>query len=444
MNKVIYTLKSILDKPQIIFVIISLFIGSLLVFIVPPEEIPDENRHVFRACETAAGIFYNKKPAEETKYEQAISPVLLTKKLPYKFHNASGYSSIMYLGSALGVKLGYHLTHNAKIMFYSGRLFNLFLYTLLIFLAIRITPVFKYPFMFCALLPTMMVQAMSFNADSFNNGFAFLFFAFIFKLIFDKKEMTKKDLTILSVFSIIGALCKGVIYPLGLFFFLPKPSTNLRFKNKYFYIISLIIFTLLICYWYDSINYAPIRENITLPDKYILFKNPLNVVLRIIITTIVKFKFFIFHNVAIVGWYLEKLYLPLWSYYTTILCFLSMFFVLPEKINFKIKCTAFIIFIIAYSGVLYRLLITYTGNNSLLIEGLQGRYFLPMLPLLFIVFSNHICKFTDKIKTIYKTLLTTFIFFVLIVFVYNLYNLFVIEHFRSIIYLQEFSDFYFK
>ncbi|MCD7878471.1 MAG: DUF2142 domain-containing protein, partial [Candidatus Gastranaerophilales bacterium] len=209
--------KDILNHPEIILVIIGLIMGSIMLLITPPGEVPDEPCHLKRTAEVADGVFFSLK-AVATSYDDSFKTLMEKHNFDYplsnEFLSESRMSFIMYIPSALGIKAADLILHDTQVMFYFGRLFNLISYILLCFFAIKITPVFKYPFMFCALLPMALFEGMSVSADSFNNGFAFLFFAFIFKLIFEKKELTKKDFTILTIFTVIGAFCKGLIDPI--------------------------------------------------------------------------------------------------------------------------------------------------------------------------------------------------------------------------------------
>lgn len=201
-----------LNHPEIIFAVFAFAFGILIIFLTPFNEVPDELTHYVRAKEVSQGKLYNKPPEKMTEAELSTST--------YKFHGASGYSPLMYTASALGIKI---FPDNI----YAGRICNLLVWILLITVAIRITPVFKWLFMFTALLPMSIYEGMSYSADSFSNAFAFLFFAYIFKLIYQEKEFSyKKDLPLLSLFSTIGALSKGIILPLFLVPFIPIKKIN--------------------------------------------------------------------------------------------------------------------------------------------------------------------------------------------------------------------------
>ena len=318
----------------------------------------------------------------------------------------------MYIASSLGIKIGSFFTQDGNILFYLGRFCNLLLYILLSAFAIKFTPVFKYPFMYIALLPMALYEGMSYSADSFNNGFAFLFFALIFKLIFSKSEITKRDFSILSVFSIIGAFCKGLVYPLALLPFIPKFSEE--FKLKKGLCIGLLIFIILvICEFWVAINPKNLNPEYSVINNYLFFfKEPFETFNKVCITTIINLQSYFFQTIGVFGW--VHIYLRPEVYVLAFMSFSSMFIFLKEKISYGLKITALIVFLFAYFIAQYNLLIYWSNPDAKIISGFQGRYLISMLPLLFIVFANNKFNFSDKIIKIYKILLLISIIYILI------------------------------
>ncbi len=419
-------LNKILEKPEKIFFILAFIFGSIFLFKTPPFEVPDEPHHLLRACEIADFIFYSKKPVKTTKYDnyfQNIDKSNYIKKHPEEksdilkrdnnnFHFASRNSAIMYIASSLGIKIGSFFTQDGNILFYLGRFCNLLLYILLSAFAIKFTPVFKYPFMYIALLPMALYEGMSYSADSFNNGFAFLFFALIFKLIFSKSEITKRDFSILSVFSIIGAFCKGLVYPLALLPFLPKFSREFKLK-KGLCIGILIFITLIICQIWVAINPKNLHPDyFVINDSFFLLKEPFETFNKVCITTIINLQSYFFQTIGVFGW--VHIYLRPEVYVLAFMSFSSMFIFLKEKISYGLKITALIVFLFAYFIAQYNLLIYWSNPDAKIISGFQGRYLISMLPLLFIVFANNKFNFSDKIIKIYKILLLISIIYMLI------------------------------
>ncbi len=383
-----------LKSPEFRFVIIAFLFGIIIMFITPQFQVSDEPAHFERAKEVSKGIIYNNLPQN--------------RKDNYQYHGASGYSPVMYLSSALGYKFGC-ITNNYQISFYSGRFFNLLVWIFLIFLAIKITPVFKWQFFFVALLPISIFQGMSYSADSFNNAFTFLFFAYVFKLIFENKDITlKKDLPLIAGLSLTGAMCKCAIYPLFLLL-----SANIKKQKKYI-VLLIIIFSILLSYLWSSNNYINILYEADYKyNKYILTHNPLFFVHKFFLSFIYYWPEWSKQIIGKLGAMLIKfndIFYPI----TFLLLFLSFFYI-PEKYKIKFSHRIFSIFIfigyIFFSCLL--LFLSWTPADSYYIQGIQGRYFLAVMPLVFIVFAPNLANIKPEAEEIFKIVLILYILFML-------------------------------
>ena len=425
-------IRKILNLPEIIFIVFSLIFGLLCMFITPYNEVPDENGHLMRAAQTEAGILTAFNHPKKTDNEKLIEKFTKDNRDDNITQLVEAYSAVMYIPASLGIKLGAYLYNDGKIMFYFGRFFNLLSYIVLVSIAIKITPVFKYPFMISALLPMSLYLAPSYSADSFNNAFAFLFFAYIFKLIFTspmERKITKRHYIILFIFSIIGAFCKGLVYPVFLFLFLP----DLKMKKIFNIILksSLIIIPIVVCYlWNKSCPLICCPDIETFYDKGIIFHAPVLVLKKIIGTTGYFFRTYLDSMIGCFGNYTT---FPLSKalYNTSIIMFISMFIFLPEKVNIKHKLTALFLVILFYLTMMYKLLITWTEMESIYIEGMQGRYFISTLPLVFLILSCNRIKINDKIKDIYRFLLTSFFVFINVNVVLYLYVFYCIYNLKT-------------
>lgn len=393
-------LKYIIDNPCIIFVIIGLFFGSIMLFVTPPFEVPDERAHVMRACEVSNGILYNKVPAEETKYDKYFKNFFKREK--ENFHFASRNSAIMYIPSSLAIKIGSLFSKNSYFLFYFGRFLNLLAYIILCAFATKITPIYKYQFVYTALLPMALFMGMSYSADSYNNGFAFLFFAFIFKLIFEKKEISKKDFSVLTIFSIIGAFCKGLIYPSYLYIFIHKKQNQLP------YLLILIVMSTLISFFWISINHKNLNTNFdVINNPLFMVEKPLKTIDLFVNTIKTNFIFFIKSTIGLLG--VLSIYLPKYLYSQYIFIFITMFFILGEKITKKIKLISFFLFVIFYLTILYSQLIYWNNIETTIIEGFQGRYLISLIPFLFLAFPTFNLNISENFKNLFKLFIICFI-----------------------------------
>ena len=393
-----------IKKPEFIFLIFAFIFGLLFMFITPYDKVPDERAHLLRACEVADGIFYNKTPAQNVTCDNYLHKDLNFERAKVP-HQVTGYPPTLYVFSALGFKVGQ--IWGGHVMFYLGRIFNFLVWLVLTALAIRITPVFKWMFLFAALLPMSLYEGMSLSADSFNNAFAFLFFAYIFKLIFEKKELARKDYILLFVMSILSAFTKGAIYPIFLFVFLPI--------KKHKYIFSAVCFLSafsLMSYW-ASIN-LPFIGSEAVPEyhKYMLLHHPAEFLKDYIHTLIVKTNFYIRSCIGIFG----KLNIRLcpWIYSLTTIVFISMFIVFPEKkVNNAQRILSGFVFILFLTMMHIILYVTWAAKDSGVVSGFQGRYLISVLPYVFLFFAQSRQYVSEKFRNYYKIFILIYIFMLL-------------------------------
>ena len=371
-----------IHKPEILFVIFALIFGIFFSLNTLAMSVFDEGEHFKRAVEVSKGIFISQN------LESWVC----------------GYSPIMYFASALGIKIGAVSEITQWYIFQTGRLFNLFIWIILIATAIKLTPVFKWLFFAAALLPASIFLGASYSADSFSNAFSFLFFAYLFRLIFSKQDLSNKDLLILLLLTTIGALCKGTIFPI---FLLPLVKGN-RHKNLYYLFILLVYAVCLLLYWKSiSPGIIPDFVNQDFNKQYIL-EHPIKYILMIIDTVRVSMIQWISGCIGQMGYYTigcNQILLSLPFYIGGVLFIPAEFEIKPVY-----RITALIILTIYTITTCTLLYFIYTAPNANYIAGVQARYYLQVIPLLFLIFGNNKLY---KISKFYKNIFIVYIFIML-------------------------------
>ena len=412
-----------ISKPEFIFIIFAFIFGVVFMFLTPPYKVPDESSHLLRACEVADGIFYNKTPAQNVECDKYIQKQFSLIR-PAEVYQVTGYPPVLYAFSALGLNAG--KLWGGAVMFYLGRIFNLLMWIALIAVAIRITPVFKYQFLFAALLPMSVYVGMSLSADAFNNAFSFLFFAYLFKLIYDKKDLERQDYILLVLMSLLSAFTKGAIYPIFLFFFLPIK------KHKYLFSILCLGLAFALMSWWAAIN-LPFYNPQASPElhRYLLLHNPFDFVLLYIKALIHNCFYYIRGCIGILGLLDVRFALPV--YIITMLVFFFSFFFLPEKKVSNpqriLSLAVLFMFLTMLHCVLY---ITWTPAGTYKISGFQGRYLISILPFIFLIFAQNKDYVSEKFQKYYKIFLIIFIFLLLL---YASWILLKTYHMRWVIHL---------
>ena len=374
--------QKIKQHPEIIFIVYALCFGIIFAMKVIPFSILDGGEHYRRAIEVSQGVFLN--GSKDTW--------------------VGGYSPLMYMPSAFGLKI----FHN---YFYAGRIFNLLIWIIFIASAIRITPVFKWMFLITALYPTSLYQGMSYSADSFSNAFSFLFFAYMFRLIFSEKDFSyKKDISLLSLFSFAGALCKGAIFPVFLF-----PLVNIKNKAHKCFIFLFLIFVSVGTLWlWKMTGTGSIAKEVNF--KYnlsYLYTFPLRFVFMIFKTIVISIKPWIYGCIGQMGWMGIAPHIV----WTTFAVSLAVMFCVPEKILItkKHRITAFLVLLLYTIFTCLLLYFIYTPAWAATILGVQPRYFVQVIPLLFLIFARNgkQDEQNDKLNLVIKSaLLYTFLLLV--------------------------------
>ena len=240
-------------------------------------------------------------------------------------------------------------------------------------------------------------QIASFSYDSVLLGCCFLLIAYLFKLIFDDKKICVKDILIVSVLALIIGMIKYVYLPiLALAILIPKEKFSVKFnKRKVIGFTTSVLVSIPIIEKLTVVVQAAEQYGKLRPDglyqytiAYVLH-NLGDTVLVGIRTILENTSFYIESMIAgPLGW--VDIRIPgviIWGF--VILLLISSFFdtkehMLPQKV--MVSCA--VITCIISALVLAAMLISYTYIGSDVINGVQGRYFLPVLPLALCLIQN--------------------------------------------------------
>lgn len=411
------------------FLILFITFGIFYMFLIPLGQLPDEHGHFYRANEISRGhliskIFDNGYSGRELpsnlsaigniKYSDIFNKldIKVNKETsPFMFSNTALYSFVCYIPQVIGITISRVLNLPVIIQAYFGRLFNLLAFSLLIYFAIKIIP-YKKEFIFLLCFCPMVIQAaVSLSPDSLTISSSILLICFTLKWMESKnKEKLKiKDYTLISILSIIVSQCKIVYLPICLIIFLIPYEKFGNKKRKYIFIGMLAA---LVCFlnlfWTSSV--AQILEgqhfngaDSELQIKYIL-SHPLSYI-RVILSDIEN-SLFAHYTVNLIGKDIAHFNVHLSTiifnvfYIYFIIIFLSKYN-LKEKISNNTKFLCFIIVLSSTLLIYTSLYLQWNPVGEKRIIGLQGRYFIPLILPLCLLFDNNLFEnkklFSNKI-----------------------------------------------
>lgn len=465
----------LLIKPkfEVLFTIIAASIGLTFCFVMTPLSIPDEMAHYEYSFQMSNYMMFednhmlfdadyqdygsyeghnNTSSAYKKVLQRFNSELNLDNKLVEMDNDIDETYGVYFIPQGLGITLARLFNMNRVKTFYLGRIFNLAFYTLCIYLAIKKVPMHKVLFGLIATLPMFMQQAASYSYDAFVNGLVFVVIAYLLKFLFAEEKIATKEIVTVAIVSTLLAPAK-IVYGFISFLFWLVPYT--KYKNKKTKVIS----TLLICaspiYQILSITIPVLAKSIENMSELngfkltnIVFADDGEVVEEIFDDSYQKItigymirnpidSFMIFFRTtrySLKNWFYDSfgrtlsgvsLILPTTLVHLLVIpVFLAAFrkekYVEPIylKVIFIVLCIVIGIYILG------GFLLSWTNMNQdiikeyggIVIEGVQGRYFCPLLPFVFTIFNNKKINIPEKFDK-YIIISQLFVVFGVIVYI---------------------------
>ena len=438
-------------KTERIFLFISILIGLLLVFVTPPMAVPDENTHFVNAYAFSKGIFFPDVVNGQVgiRISKTIVDLIDTNKDKFTgFENRQNYKQfyldswfeqdptemvfyvsqrtinpIGYIVSGIGMAFGSFISKPFSVntpynLLLFGRIFNLMFYIYITYWAIKITPFYKRTMLLLSLMPMSIFLAASLSYDAIIIPVCFLLFSYWYKFICFPEGgiFSKQDILVVILLSVfIGGIKSAYIPLLLILFSIPKA----RFKNtKNFSIVMvLIIFCTLAAYFIPF--FLKLISNggdiISKYDEYVILQkdflaNHITLIPSILFNTIRDLR----------TYYLSSIFGNLGNLDTNfpfpLVIMYYLFFALVNIIDaceagylsWKYKISSISSVFIVVVGMYYYMYIYWTsipaivGVGANYVSGIQGRYFIPLILFVVILFSNSLIKrkFPNFIKKI--------------------------------------------
>jgi uncharacterized membrane protein len=313
-----------------------------------------------------------------------------------RFPNTVVYTPIPYVPQVLAILVGKSFNASPLAQIYFARIANLFFFLGLAYLAIKKTPVHKWAFCLLCLTPTNAFQVASASVDAFTYGICFLTIAYFLYYAFGEPErLEKTDIAKLFALSLLAVLCKQAYVFLPLLFLL-IPRRKFASLRAYLFAFSGLMAACFgsLAAWTLAVKpiFLPYRVDIPIsPDEQAAFivGHPFNF-LKIAVTDYVTQSGYYFTTFFGQLVWLD-LYVP--TSLTIIIFIVLMMIALMDKdpkiVVPKMDKTIFLAIItgtlLLISALLYMSWSPIRGDK---IEGIQGRYFIPVAPLFFLLFYN--------------------------------------------------------
>lgn len=320
-----------------------------------------------------------------------------------KVSSAAGYSFPLYFFADIGVLIGKLFSLPVIVTYYLARICNVIASVVLGYFIVKLLPFGKNVALIYLLNPMYLHQAGSVSADAMVNVFCLLFMAVV--LNYRKKEQFNKlEMGALFVCIVLLGFAKYIYIPLVLLLvLLIENRKRMPSKVKKGILISTCL-AILICGWFLFSMYLlpeATREPVTVGDgisdvnmigqlKYIL-THPIYTIKTILYTFHLMIGDYVdmFFGLRL-GWLNINVrsYL-IWPYLLAL--FSAPFIYLKDEKNYfsvKEKWICNIIGVIICFLVILSMWLCWTSIGSMPVQGVQGRYFLPIILLILLTLVN--------------------------------------------------------
>ena len=412
---------------EYLFLIMYFTLEIMYLAVIPLSSTPDETEHWLRAYGISQGDFVpeTNEAGEGGSYVPAnitymwnrsgsriidMRDNLLMEASPERsfltYSNTALYSPLTYAPQTAGIILARLICSKPYIWAYAGRITNMVTVGLMIFAAIRIAPVGKNVIFTLTMLPINMYESASLSGGAFTYSVTVLLISYVLWLRYEKQgEMTGREKLWLYLMLLFTASCKVVYVPFVLLAFAIPPE-RLGDKRKYtFHIVCAAIMILLASLGWMSISRRYLIEYNAGVDsiaqaKYVL-RYPFNYLQTIVNT-------FMYSG----EWVIKTFFAASLGYFNvgnnllmmTVSAGTLIYVCVSERLIIKTGNDreytegkeVILLLMLLSAAILSALLVCtseyvqWTPYKNRSIEGIQGRYFLPMiLPMVLVIKKKH-------------------------------------------------------
>lgn len=411
-------------SPEWLFAILALIGGIVLIGLIPPVGGGNERYNFHRAASAASGhlligpallpggISQFLETSRE-KFREGMNP-------PYSYSRAdfdkmasiplradepkvvpanpiAVLHPLSYLPQSAAIALGQLVGLSPLALFYLGRFAGLVAGVALTFFAVRSIPIHKHALAAVALLPPVLFTRSTLDADQFTVGLAFLFLALLIREIAESGRIEARALAGLAVGAFVLAQCKSA------YFLLPLLSLAIP-ASRFGSLRSKLLACALICLpgiiasgawmialkssYFDNIAQYRTWSGVVRPGDQLQFilSAPLTFS-RIVLTTIFATPLVPKAMLEFFGVFGPPVTLPL-PYYPIAGALLAGAIFSDRPIargpltDWRARALALAIAAATIIIILALLYLQWTRYRAPLIDGFQGRYLYPLIPLL--------------------------------------------------------------
>ncbi|WP_282144774.1 DUF2142 domain-containing protein [Thomasclavelia cocleata] len=417
-------------KIEKIFIICAIPLGVIYTLLIPPGIVPDEWVHMQNTFSLSSQLTSHRMDDKVCMRNSEIDLYMQQLKVPnidyynyvynniFSFSNDNTYSTLDikapdlnqifgYFPSIIGVIFARVLNFGSITTFYIGRISNFIFYLVLSYNAIKKIPFGKVLLFSIMMLPMACHQMCSLSYDVIINASSFLAIAYGMSFVYQSNKVRINDIVAYTLCSILLLANKGSAYafilviPILAKYFNPNGEKMAR-KTKIIIFLIVVIGIIILNYRFltnnsqvsgiQSVSGEGIVPWSGTPSYTLnfLLTNVLNTLNLFINTFIQKGWWYICTAIGSeLGWL--SIIMPNWI--IDIWLGILLISALAEKSNNEVftyehKLLYFFISLGTILLVMFAMALAWTPQGYNVIEGVQGRYYIPIIFLLLICLQN--------------------------------------------------------
>jgi uncharacterized membrane protein len=415
-----------------LYLILGTIIGLSMMILIPIGAVPDEIYHInvaYRVSDVFLGLNSGKSTSLIRADDLAALSTGYAKNAYYSVEQLEYYVSqifaplkngnlvsttlststtdYIYTIPALGIALGRVIGLGTYMTLFLGRLFIFAAFMFLTTYAIKIIPIGKLPLLVLMLMPMTVQQGMSYSYDVYVNGLSLLLIAYSVKIAYDTTStaLKRKDAVILIIASLLLFSVKYYAYflisllPWGILFVKRHPlSTHTKRIIKKVLTITIVLAIIAVVIWgltgassypYKKVSLSidPTKEGYSI--SYFI-GHPFEIIYILCHTFNIQINFYI--N-SFVGEYLGWLDIPM-PHNITIIFLILLFIASIKRIGDdndilpKYKKIIALVAVLTIGFICAGMLFSWSPVMDRVIQGVQGRYFIPCVALFLLVMRS--------------------------------------------------------
>lgn len=435
--------RTVVEHLEYVFLVIALSMGTMIILLSPDKFMSwDEQIHFNRAYEItfsknveyteSTDRMYNMDfPLMNTIDERELTAKFLQDKnheiiiVNEKPSDFVDYSKRSYLPQAFGLKLGRAMGLPLQQVLWLGKFFNLLVYSIIFAAAIKFSKLGKKALLCVGLLPTSLFLAATYSYDAFITAFLMLGLVMIINELIDKSsKLNWKHVTVGVLALVIGSFSKAVYVPfLLLFCFIPKEKFKSKRQRK-FYVLTIILIFLIMMSSFILPALGNVVANIdTVGDSRGGDTSVTRQIMYILDKPFTYIKLLFDSMVSSIGQYFfgcrSRTLLAYMGNSTENIFFLSIVLTIfvtvtgadPKvQLSKKMKIVLSTLIICVAALIWTALYLDFTPVGSSTINGVQERYYIPLMyPLMLLFMSSKIKCEIDEFKYNKIVLLTNLV-----------------------------------